>query len=92
MFEKFFLKSRAFIIVLMSVTVVGITLSGILLGQKFVMMLPLYVSLFVMILNSQALRIGILIGVINSILYAVVYFVLGLYASSLSALVMNFPF
>ena len=92
MFEKIFLKSKLFVAILVSITAVMITVFGIYLEQKFLMILPLYVSLGVMILNSQAMRIGALIGGLNSVLYAVVFFILGLYASAISALVLSFPF
>lgn len=91
-FEKIFLKSKAFLIALVAVTAVGITVSGIACGQKFLMMLPLYVSLGVMIINSEAMRIGALIGGINSILYAIVYISYALYAQAASALLVSFPF
>lgn len=91
-FEKIFLKSRTFIIVLIAITAVGITVSGIVYRQKFLMILPLYVSLAVMIINSEAMRIGALIGGVNSILYALVYLNYALYAQAVSALVVSFPF
>lgn len=92
MFEKIFLKSKTFVAVLIALTAIGITVSGIAYGQKLFRMLPLYVSLGVVIINSQAWRIGALIGGLNSILYAIVFFNYGLYASAISALAVSFPF
>ena len=91
-FEKIFLESRVFILTFLVITAIGITVSGIAYGQKFLMMLPLYGSLIIVILNSEALRIGALIGGINSILYAVVYYIYALYGQALSALLISFPF
>ena len=92
MFEKIFLKSKVFVAALIAITAIGITVSGIAYDQKIFRMLPLYVSLGVVIINSQAWRIGALIGGLNSILYAIVFFNYGLYASAISALVVSFPF
>ena len=63
--------------ILLGATAVGITVTGIVFGQDFVRMIPLYVSLFVMLLNSRANRLGLLLGSINSILYALIYYYYG---------------
>lgn len=78
--------------VLITITAVGITVSGIISGQQFLRMLPLYISLMVMFFQSDALRIAPLIGSINSLLYALVDYSYNLYGSALSALLLSFPF
>lgn len=68
-----------------------ITASGILFKQNFLRMTPLYISLFVMILSAQVSRYAFLVGSLNSILYAVIYFYYGLYAVAFEALLFSFP-
>lgn len=75
---------------LLAVTAVGITLTGILYKQSLWRMLPLYVSLSVMLLNSRVNRYGLLVGSLNSLLYAAVFWYYGLYASMVSAVAVNF--
>ena len=71
-------------------TAVLITVSGIAYDQELFKMLPLYVSLFVMLFQSKALRIAPLIGSLNSLLYAVVDFSYGLYGAALSDVLFSF--
>ncbi len=54
-------------------------------------MIPLYVSLMIGALQTRANRYAPLIGGLNSILYAAVYYYLGLYASAGYALLFSFP-
>lgn len=75
---------------LMLATAVGITVTGIVYGQSFWRMLPLYVSLLVMLLNSRVNRYGLLVGSFNSLLYAAVFWYYGLYASMVSAVAVSF--
>ena len=82
--KKLILNSRTTMIVLIILTAIGITVSGIGSGQTVFKMLPLYVSLSVMLFQSEANRFASLIGGVNSILYAVVDYSYGLYASALS--------
>ena len=79
-------------IIMISVTAILITITGIITKQDILRITPLYVSLFVGILQSRANRYANLIGGINSILYAVVYFLFGLYAYAASALLISCPF
>ena len=76
---------------LMAVTAILITVTGILFHQSLIRILPLYVSLVVGILQSRANRYASLLGGINSILYALVYIYLGLYASAGYAILFSFP-
>ena len=52
-------------LVLMACTAVGITVTGVVYHQQFWRMLPLYVSLFVMLLNTRVNRYGLLVGSLN---------------------------
>ena len=60
-------------LVLLVVTAVCITASGILYKQPLLHILPLYISLFISLLQSRVNRIAYLIGAGNAILYAIVY-------------------
>lgn len=75
----------------MAVSAVLITVSGIVYKQSAIMMLPLYISLFVMLLNSSANRFGPLIGGLNCLLYTYVYFHYGLYGMAISTLLTSVP-
>ncbi len=85
------LKRNWYIPVLMLLTAVSITVTGILYKQDFWRIIPLYVSLAVALLQSRVSRMSYLLGGLNSILYAVVYFSYGLYASAGYALLFSFP-
>ena len=75
----------------MAVTAILITVTGIWFHQSLIRILPLYVSLVVGILQSRANRYASLLGGMNSILYALVYIYLGLYASAGYAILFSFP-
>ena len=73
------------------ITAAAITAAGLWFHQNFFRILPLYVSLFVMILSAQVNRYAFLLGGLNSILYAAVYFAYGLYGMAAYALLVSFP-
>ena len=77
--------------VLILVTFLFLTVSGILFKQSFLRMIPLYISLIVGLLQSNVNRYAPLIGGINSIIYAAVFLYYHLYASAASALFMSCP-
>lgn len=76
---------------LIAVTAILITVTGILFHQSPLRILPLYISLIIGTLQAGANRYASLLGGLNSILYAVVYWLLGLYASAGYALFFSFP-
>lgn len=78
-------------IALIVVTGIAILVAGILYKQEFFLMIPLFVSLFVMSFQSEANRIGPLIGSINSLIYTAAYIYMGVYASAASAILFSFP-
>ena len=80
--------SKKIIIIL---TGVAILVTGIICRQKFFLMIPLFVSLFVMAFQSDANRYGLLAGAINSILYTISYIYMGVYGSAASAILFSFP-
>lgn len=74
---------------LLGVTAVLITVTGIMFKQQFLNILPLYVSLFVGLLQSRVNRLAFFIGGCNSILYAIVYVHFKLYATAAYALLFS---
>lgn len=76
---------------LLIVSAVLITVTGIVFRQRFLLMIPLYVSLVVGLLQSRANRFSYLLGGLNCIIYTVAYTVLGLYAQAVSTLLWSCP-
>ena len=70
---------------------ISIITSGILLNQDFICMIPLCISVFIMLFQSQANRYAYLIGGLNAIIYFLVDNHLGLYASAASDILFSFP-
>ena len=77
--------------IIIIITGVAILAAGILCRQKFFLMIPLFVSLFVMAFQSEANRIGPLIGAFNSLIYTAAYIYMGIYGSAASAFLFSFP-
>ncbi len=78
-------------IIIIAVTGVAILVAGILTKQQFFLMIPLFVSLFVMSFQSEANRVGALIGAGNAVLYTITYICMGVYGSAASAFLFSFP-
>lgn len=90
--KKVITKTAAGTLILMGITAVLITVTGIIWKQAFLRILPLYVSLIIGFLQSRVNRFAPLLGGINSLLYALVYFHYGLLASAIYAIVVSCPF
>lgn len=84
-------KKNVFIYILMGCTAVMITAAAIYNKQDFLQILPLYVSLIIGMLQSRVSRFASLLGSINSIFYAAVYFIFNIYGSAFSALFFSCP-
>ncbi len=82
---------KAKVIIPVAVMAVLITAAGLYFRQSFIRILPLYISLFVMILSANVSRYAYLLGGLNSVLYSVIYFVYGLYGIAAQALFFSFP-
>lgn len=67
---------------LMAITFVLITFFGIKYPQNMLNTIPLYLSIIVMLLQIRVNRYAFLLGGLNSLLYAAVYFFYGLYGSA----------
>lgn len=78
-------------IIIIAVTGIAILIAGILCKQEFFLMIPLFISLFVMAFQSEANRYGALAGAINSLIYTAAYIYMGVYASAASAVLFSFP-
>lgn len=89
--KKIFNRTSLSTIILMSITAVAITISTALCTTKYLLVIPLYVSLFISFLQTRLIRYAYLIGGINSILYFVVYMYSGIPATAFYALLFSFP-
>ena len=88
---KNFIKDNLFLCIVIALTFLSILITGIVFHQEFWRMLPLFISLVVMLFQAKVNRYAYLLGGLNSILYAVAYFSMGIRESALSALLMSFP-
>ena len=77
--------------IIIIITGIAILVAGILCKQEFFLMLPLFISLFVMGFQSEANRLGPLAGAINSLIYTAAYIYMGVYASAASSFLFSFP-
>lgn len=89
--KEIFNRKNLVTLILMFITAVGITVSMILCDSKILMVLPLYISLFISLLQTRINRYAPLIGGINSILYFVVYMYMGIPATAFYALLFSCP-
>ena len=78
-------------IIIIVLTGIAILVTGILCKQQWFLMVPLFVSLFVMAFQSEANRLGVLIGAGNALLYTATYICMGVYVSAASAVLFSFP-
>lgn len=77
--------------IIIVITGISILITGILTRQHPLLMVPLFISLFVMGFQSEANRFGALMGSINSLIYTGTYIYMGVYASAASAFLFSFP-
>ena len=77
--------------VLVGAAFVGITVTAVLFSCDLYRIIPLYVSLIVMILQTRANRFSFVAGGLNAGYYAVVYFTLKLYGMALYSLLVACP-
>ena len=72
-------------IYIIGITFIAILIAGILTKQEFFLMIPLFISLFIMAYQAEANRYSILAGSLNSLLYTAAYLYMGVYGSAASA-------
>jgi nicotinamide riboside transporter PnuC len=82
------MKHKKIIIV---ITGIIILIAGVICKQKFFLMIPLFISLFVMAFQADANRYGALAGAINSLIYTAAYIYMGVDASAASSFLFSFP-
>lgn len=78
-------------IFLVGITFILITATALIYSEDGFIIVPLYVSLAIMLLQSKANRYAFLLGGINSLLYAGVYAYTGLYAMAAYAALVSCP-
>jgi nicotinamide mononucleotide transporter PnuC len=78
--------------VLAVLTLAAIVASGVIFRQMFIKILPCCISLVVLILSANANRYAYLVGGVNSLIYAVGYFMEDLYGSTIQAILTGFLF
>jgi nicotinamide riboside transporter PnuC len=85
------LRGHIYKYVLIAITAVAITVAAVLTGCPVYRIVPLYVSLFVMYLQTKASRFSFLLGGCNAAYYAAVYAFLGLYGMALYSVLVASP-
>ena len=86
-----FYKKNAFLYTLQILAFIGILVTGIVYKQQALRIIPLFVSLIVMFLQSNVNRFNFLLGGINSAFYAIAYFSMELYSQAIYALLFSLP-
>ena len=89
--NSIFNRQKLPIFLLIFITAICITVTSIIFGQTFFRIIPLYISLLVLFLQSGVNRFAPLIGGLNSVLYAIIYFYYDLYAVALFSLLFSAP-
>lgn len=85
---------RVFTLILASLTAVAITVFTVMFGdgKEALIVVPLYISILILFLQSGVNRWAFLLGAINSLFYAAVYIYDGLYLTAIYAAAFSFPF
>lgn len=86
-----FLREYRYTLLLMAVTAIGITVTGVLFRQAAIRMIPLYVSLIISLMHTRAIRYAHLMGCINVIWYGFVNLYYGLIASAMFCFFFSCP-
>ena len=74
-----------------AITFVLILALSVIFKPNVLTVLPLFVSIIVLFLQSQVSRFSFLIGTFNSVFYAVAYYLMGLYSLCAYALLVSTP-
>lgn len=89
--KKKYIRDNLFVFICAAVTFCAVLSTAIIFKQHPLKALPLFISLVVMLLQSRVSRYAFLLGGLNSILYAISYALMGLYATAIYAFVSSFP-
>ena len=88
---KRFWQRYRWTLLMMLVTAIGITVTGILFEQAAIRMLPLYVSLIISLMHTRAIRYAHLLGSMNVILYGFVNLHYGIFGAAMSCFFFSCP-
>ena len=77
--------------IVVAVYAVTLTVLSIVFKQDFIKVLPCFVSMAVMVFQAYANKFGFLLGALNCCIYAVGYYLEGVYASMAEALILSLP-
>ncbi|MBR6739791.1 MAG: nicotinamide mononucleotide transporter [Clostridia bacterium] len=88
---KRLISENKFSFILISVTMVILTVATVVFKQSVFRVFPLYISLVIGMLQAKANRYAPLLGGINSVFYALIYFYYKLYASAAYAILFSCP-
>ncbi len=89
--SKIYSKKSGLWTVLLILTVILVTVSAFFVGQSFIRVYPLYVSVFVMLLMSKVNRYAYLLGGLNSISYGFIALYYNIPGTAISAFLFSFP-
>ena len=86
-----FIKKNRWTLLLMLMTGIGITVTGVIFDQEPIRMMPLYVSLTISLMHTRAIRYAHLMGSINVIAYGFINIYYGLVAAAMSCFFFSCP-
>ena len=86
-----FIQKNRWTLLLMLLTGVGITVTGIVFNQDPIRMAPLYVSLTISLMHTRTIRYAHLMGSMNVIAYGFINIYYGLYAAAMSCFFFSCP-
>ena len=86
-----YIKNNLWMTALQVITFGSILTSAIIFKQSPLHILPMFISLVVLFLQSKVNRYAFLLGAANSCLYGVAYIYRTLYSSAASAILLSFP-
>ena len=88
---KKILLNKNIVKLIAAITFVLIAVTAVIFKANPLNVLPLFVSIIVMFLQTKVNRFAFIIGSINSLFYAAAYFYMTLYSQSLYAALVSFP-
>ena len=89
--KEIFCRKNLFTLIMLFITGIGITVTTILFTPSYLMVAPLYVSIFISLLQTRVNRFAPLIGGVNSVFYFIVYMYSGIPATAFYALLFSCP-
>lgn len=87
--DKF--NQQNFVKLIAATTFIIMLVSAVIYKPNLLTVIPSFVSIFVLFMQSQVNRYAFLIGTFNSVLYGVAYILMGLYSMAANALLVSVP-